>query len=231
MTLARRGLAALLACWLAAAQPAEGSAIQAAVERAIAEWAAPLGATVARIELPESARRPSPEFAGAEVATRAPAGPPRPGRVVVECELTRADGSRHRVAVPCVVLLSRVVPVAAGRLARHRTLEESDVRWTPMEFSTTGDWPEAIGQIAGRRLRRGLEPGAVIALDLLESVPAVRRGEAVEVTVAGGGLAVRLQTIALEDGQAGEEIRLRNRDSRRVLRAVVTAPGFARVAR
>lgn len=208
---------------------AAADSLGAAVEAALADWVRPLGATRVQIDLPEAAMSHR-AFAGAAIVARLPAHAPRPGPVVVECELVNAQGARHLVAVPCKVFVRRVVPVAAARLPRHRVLEEDDVRWKEMEFSATGCWPEGASELTGRRLRRGIEPGAVVLTDLLESVPEVERGDAVDVIVRENGLEVRLEAVALEDGRAGEEIRLRNKDSRRVVRAVVTAPGCAEVA-
>ncbi len=59
---------------------------------------------------------------------------------------------------------------------------------------------------------------------------AVRRGETVSLIYAAPGMQLAARARALEDGAAGQTIRLINLQSNRTIDAVVTGPGAARVA-
>ncbi len=64
------------------------------------------------------------------------------------------------------------------------------------------------------------------ASDDAAAVPAIRRGDMVALRIRGGGFAVVMRAIALEDGAVGARIRLRRASgSSAPIHAVVTAPG------
>ena len=53
----------------------------------------------------------------------------------------------------------------------------------------------------------------------------IKRGESVVMTAKSGALQVRIQATALTDGHAGEQISVRNKQSKRVVEARVIGPG------
>lgn len=67
-----------------------------------------------------------------------------------------------------------------------------------------------------------LSPARVLTWTQIEPLPAVRKGELVEAVAAEGALLITLKVQALEDGQPGEFIRVRNLQSEKEFQAQVT---------
>lgn len=93
----------------------------------------------------------------------------------------------------------------------------------------------AIGAVAvrcaplGWRIRVPLVRGAALA-SAVAAAPVVRKGDAVELVVDGGGFSVGTEAVALEDGGSGQRIRVRRDPKAPVMIAEVVAAGRVRVA-
>lgn len=61
------------------------------------------------------------------------------------------------------------------------------------------------------------------------STPAIRRGDAVRVSIETESFAVSYSATATQDGRVGETIALRGTDPKNLISAVVTGPGRARL--
>lgn len=88
----------------------------------------------------------------------------------------------------------------------------------------------------GWRLRVAMTGDAVPAVavaaasKVTPAAPAIRRGDAVRVSLETDSFSISYGAVASEDGRVGETIALRDPDSRRTLSAIVTGPGRARIA-
>jgi flagella basal body P-ring formation protein FlgA len=63
----------------------------------------------------------------------------------------------------------------------------------------------------------------------LEPPLVVRRGEAVVISAASSIVAVKVAGVALTDGRLGEQIRIKNLSSSRIVQAKMVGPGQAEV--
>lgn len=79
---------------------------------------------------------------------------------------------------------------------------------------------QAVGKVAARRL----EDGAVLRSNHLRSRPLVKRGQSVAVESRGRGFVVRRDGVAMENGGAGDRVRVRL-SPREILEAVVDESG------
>ncbi|KTE20940.1 flagellar protein [Sphingopyxis sp. H050] len=61
------------------------------------------------------------------------------------------------------------------------------------------------------------------------STPAIRRGDAVRVSIETESFSVSYSAVATQDGRVGETIALRGNDPKNLMSAVVTGPGRARL--
>jgi flagella basal body P-ring formation protein FlgA len=87
---------------------------------------------------------------------------------------------------------------------------------------------EATG-LEGQELVRALRAGEPVRNVDLRPAVLVKRGELVQLTVGKAGefqISVRLE--AMQDGRLGEQIKLRNTESGRILGGVVTGKGSVR---
>lgn len=168
---------------------------------------------------------------------------PCPGMPVAELAPGARAFGRTTVMLRCpgpqpwsVPLTARVqvlaeVLVATRPLARGVPLTPDDFlrRRQDLATATSGALTDPA-QALGRRLRYPVAPGAVLTAGLLESAPLVRRGQTVTLVSGSGGFEVRATGEALADGGHGQTIRVRNRETRRVLEGAVEANGRVRVS-
>ena len=77
---------------------------------------------------------------------------------------------------------------------------------------------EAIGFEATRTLRIG----TILGASDLRAADLVRKGENVTLTITRGALSISVDTVAMEDAKLGEQVLLRNSDSGREIRGIVT---------
>ena len=84
---------------------------------------------------------------------------------------------------------------------------------------------QVVGKVAGRRL------AANKAVDwrFLEQADLVRKGEAVQLLAKNASISVKIEGKALTSGAKGEQIRVQNPLSNRIVDALVTARGRAEI--
>ena len=126
-------------------------------------------------------------------------------------------------------LISAVVvsnhPISRGSRigASDVSLEERDVGRIVGGYLT--DLTPVVGQVANRSVRAGM----VLNRTMMEAAVMIRRGEHVTITARSGGLVVRQEGEALEDGALGEVIRVRNRSSKRTIEGRISGAGAVEV--
>lgn len=117
---------------------------------------------------------------------------------------------RFRTALP-----RRTVPEAGQ-------LETFDFEGTP-PAGALREVPE------GYRLRGPVAQGKVLVRTDLEAIPLVNAGDPVRLALVDGDLSITVDALARSSGAAGEKVRLEMPTTRRMVQAVVTGPGEARV--
>ena len=73
-----------------------------------------------------------------------------------------------------------------------------------------------------RSATRTIRAGTPITIADLTAADLVRKGENVTLTVTRGVLTISVDTIATENGKMGEQVELRNAESGKVIRGIVT---------
>ncbi len=153
-----------------------------------------------------------------------------PGRALVKvaCKSAAATWS---IYVSAAVSWEQDIVVAAQGLRRGQDITAGDVRLERRRLQRPGvkhvhALDRVIGKVAGRRL------AANKAVDwrFLEQADLVRKGEAVQILARNESIAVKINGKALTSGAKGEQIRVQNPLSNRVVDAVVTARGRAEIS-
>lgn len=128
--------------------------------------------------------------------------------------------------VPVNVAIYRDAVVAAAPIARGQVIGPHDLSTAAVNVLDTGghhlEDPESA---FGMQARRDIRPGKLVTRNLLQAPMIVRRGDEVRVLARLGDVAVRVTGTALGDGRLGQQIRVRNGQSERIIRAVVLGPG------
>lgn len=143
----------------------------------------------------------------------------------------RCEGARPWTLYVPVRIVSRVTVMAAARpLPRGSRLGAADL--TPISRDAAslphGYFVDAEA-LLGMELRRAVRAGEPLTPSVVSAPPLVQRGQQVLLSAGSDAISVSLQAQALEDGAAGELIRVRNLSSQKVLEAEVVGPHRVRV--
>ncbi|VVO82933.1 hypothetical protein PS862_01923 [Pseudomonas fluorescens] len=156
--------------------------------------------------------------------------PARPlGRVTVK---VRCEGaSPWTVFVPAQVRLFRDIVTTTRPLRRTGIVEPEDVTLRERDISLINQgYLTSVDQAIGQKLTRPMVADQVITLVHLEQAEVISKGDQVMITARSGTLSVRMPGEALSNGGMREQIRVKNLNSQRVIKAQVIAPGQVEVA-
>jgi flagella basal body P-ring formation protein FlgA len=151
------------------------------------------------------------------------------GRVTVKvrCDST----SPWTVFVPAQVRLFRDVVTTTRPLKRAGFIEPGDVMLRERDISLIGQgYFTSTDQTIGQKLTRPTVAGQVLTLVHLEQAEVITKGDQVVITARSGTLSVRMPGEALSNGGLREQIRVKNLNSQRVIKAQVIAPGQVEVS-
>ena len=134
-----------------------------------------------------------------------------------------APGSAATAPTRRVVLANEVL--RAGSVLKASMVREAD-------YPVQGLDPQALASVKdidNAELIRDIQPGVPLRSYDVRRAVLVKQGQSVLLTVGqGSGFSITARVEALQDGKMGEQIRLKNPDSGRLLSGVVTGPNAAR---
>ncbi|WP_347329500.1 flagellar basal body P-ring formation chaperone FlgA [Marinimicrobium locisalis] len=132
--------------------------------------------------------------------------------------------------VPAEVAVYRQIAVTSRSLGRGHRLNAGDVT---LAVRNTGQLRQGFvtqpDAIIGMEVRRPLQAGDPLRLSQLEAATVVRRGDQVRLKAKTGSITVDTKGTALSDGRVGDQVRVRNDRSERVIRGRVIGPGTVEV--
>ncbi|MHA1066760.1 flagellar basal body P-ring formation chaperone FlgA [Enterobacter ludwigii] len=124
-----------------------------------------------------------------------------------------------------ITVLMPVVTVKMA-LAQEHVLQTSDLSVTTIQLAAhQADVLTRPEQAVGLRSLRPMRAGQPVRARLLEAVWLVRKGDKVQLTLTDGKMSVSMEGTALQNGQKGEVISIRNEKSGKIISALVSAPG------
>lgn len=157
---------------------------------------------------------------------------PPGGRLVGNTSVgVRCNGEQPwQIFVSARVSLLQEVVVARGYLARGTILGPEHIEVAERDVTSSGhgyisDPDASIGMI----LRQPIQNGLVITPVMLTRPKLIRRGEDVVIISRTGNFEVRMTGSAMADGAEGERIRVRNKNSKRIIEGRVTGEGTVMV--
>jgi flagella basal body P-ring formation protein FlgA len=152
--------------------------------------------------------------------TETPYGRTRGKRVTVRVSCEGVPAWKIHVPVD-VDTIGSVVTTVHG-LARGAVLQRSDLVLSETELGRLGHGyfldPTLV---VGQRLKRPMPAGTILTPNLLEVPAAVKRGQTVTIVANTGGIGVKMNGKALEDGALGQVIDIENATSGRRLQGIV----------
>ena len=161
-----------------------------------------------------------------QLETNAPNPEGRHFSVRVHCP----SASRWAIIVPVHYDLFEIVATAARDLQRGERIDARDVLFRRTNTAQISRYLVDQASVLGKELKRPLRLGTIIKASDLQEPKYVNRGDVVKLIAQTGNLLVSSEGTALTDGLLGEQIRVRNEKSRRIVDARVSGPGEARVS-
>jgi flagella basal body P-ring formation protein FlgA len=139
-------------------------------------------------------------------------------------------GEKWSIYLPIDLTIYRPIVVAVKPLTHGTTISASDVQLSETNVSQiTGQYLSSLDDVVGKDVKRAITSGSPVLAPQLEPPLLVRRGEAVTLNAASSIVAVKVSGVALTDGRLGEQIRIKNLSSTRVVQAKIVGPGQAEV--
>ena len=122
------------------------------------------------------------------------------------------------------------VAVAARSLKRGELIQAGDIQMSLRKLTGLGPGTVAHGdRLIGKELRRSIRAGDPVRLSAVTEPTVIKRGDDVAIEAKLGNVAVVSSGTALSDGRIGQQIRIRNSKSERIVKARVTGPGRTQV--
>ena len=143
---------------------------------------------------------------------------------------TAAPSANVSSPAPATVVATRRVVVAsqtlrAGSIASRELLREVDVPAQGVELQAVG----SIKEVENSELVRDVQAGVPLRGYDVRRPVVIKQGQSVLLTVGqGNGFSITARVEAMQDGKIGDQIRLKNPDSGRLLTGIVTGPNAAR---
>lgn len=132
------------------------------------------------------------------------------------------DEFEKRIWVTAVLEARAQAVVCRRPLGRLKPIEAGDVELRAVDLNALpGEYFSELEEVVGKRVKRALDSHTVLRPDLIESQPAVKRGDRVVIIAESGGLRVTAVGLAKQKGAPGERISVVNLDSHRVIQAQV----------
>jgi flagella basal body P-ring formation protein FlgA len=112
-------------------------------------------------------------------------------------------------------------------VGRHTVLTEEDVTLARRDSGSLGS--EVVmktSEAVGKRMKASLSAGDILYAYHFEAIPLVKRGDMVTIVAQNGSFKVTAPGEARNSGAKGEEVRVKNLTSRRIIRGRVIGPGM-----
>lgn len=154
----------------------------------------------------------------------------KPGRSVVG---VRCNGSKPwKIYVPVTLGVWQTVVVTAQPISRGQTIQATHLELAEKDIARVHkSYYTDISTVIGQTSKRNLRGGQIVTPNMLGRQQLVKRGSLVDLIVDAGSLRVRMKGKALQNGALGDLVRVRNKNSGKVVSGQVVAAGTVQVGR
>jgi flagella basal body P-ring formation protein FlgA len=124
----------------------------------------------------------------------------------------------------------RLMPIATRPLRKGDIVSGADVELSRVNGTTVGrDVIENLSDVVGQSLTRDVGQGEMFRNGAVVVTPLVKAGARVTLLYRRGRLEATATGVALENGAAGQEIKVRNEASNKIIEGRVSDPGIVEV--
>jgi flagella basal body P-ring formation protein FlgA len=152
----------------------------------------------------------------------------QPGRQMIKVQC--ASPSPWSIYVPATIEAYRSVLVASRSLNRGSLLSPGDIHLEERDVTSIKSfYLHDKTQAMGKNLKRRLKPGQVLTSPMLSPPKIISKGQEVSIEAQSGPVTVRMTGIAMSDGKMGQQIRVKNLRSNKIIRAKVSGDSEVQV--
>ena len=148
-------------------------------------------------------------------------------QMMLRLQVHAVDGTSSNQTVFVRAKIWRDAWVAREPLVRESTVDPRLLEVRRVDILRERDLVSLDAPTEDLFMTRSLPSGRMLSWRDVARRPLVRKRQMIEVAALDGTLAITMKALALQDGLAGELVRVRNTESRREFAAVVTAQGQA----
>ncbi len=153
------------------------------------------------------------------------------GRFPMQVEVFRGGQMVDKGSVSLDVTIFADLPVPVRNIERHEILSPDLFRSQRFEVTyLTEKILTDLGHVRGCRAKHNLVAGRKVSMTRIEKIPIIEKGGSVTIVGSNTLFEIRAKGVALEDGNLGESIRVRNSDSRKIISVQVVAPGQVEIS-
>lgn len=151
-------------------------------------------------------------------------GKPQAGKIPVRIAAFVEKEPAARFLATAIVDDWREVPVLKRSVERGMLISADDIELVRLNlFNQPKDVASDTQEVVGRRVKTRLRAGDVVRKTTIDIPPTISRGKQVTMTFQKGMFKATALGLALDDGLEGEFIRLKNVDSKKILRAKIVS--------
>lgn len=144
------------------------------------------------------------------------------GQVVVRLSFFKNGERIGKTSAGIRVGILKSVLVADAPIKAGEPLTSDKIRIETRDVSISDDGPlETVDQASGMVASRHIPAGRILCLSAFKRPPTLSTGDHVTIRFLKGALSLNTAGVAREDGFAGEQIRVMNFNSKKVITAVV----------
>lgn len=149
----------------------------------------------------------------------------QPGHIGVDYKSV-AGSDEVRFQLRAVADEWRLMPVATRPLMKGSVVTAGDIQLQKVNGTSVGrDALENIGDLVGRSVTKDIGQGEMFRAGAVVLPPVISAGSKVTVIFRQNRLEASASGVALDNGAAGQDIRVRNEQSKRVITGRVSEPG------
>ena len=141
------------------------------------------------------------------------------------------DPAARRLRVSGRIYQTELLPVLIRRIDSGKIIREADVAWRRLRVSALGNGTVAsMEELIGMNTRRPLRADTAVRRADLKTPVLIAKGSSVKMVYRNGGLLLVALGRAIEDGAAGQEIRIMNLHSKSIVLATAIGPDIVAVS-
>ncbi len=153
----------------------------------------------------------------------------RAGRKIVK--VSCQDQKSWSVFMPLTFTYWQHVVTAKRAISRNTVISADDIEITEQALRyQAADYRTDIRQVIGQSAKRTIAAGQVISQQALKPARWIQRGDQVSIISSTPRIEIKMAGMAMSHGSQGQQISVRNKSSKRIIKAVVVAPGEVRPA-